>query len=165
MGVQTKILKRDLFTDTVKGKSFTSATGAQALGVPGDVADLAFGPVAHTTTLAADATYGEFVEGQGVLISPRETARVAVAAGQTPLSPSMVLLAGQVGTFMTAGHVVMKYTSAMALVEGDGAKMTGSIIKWEGYGNDTLSDSDDSDDSDGDTEKDGLCVVEVLGLK
>lgn len=162
MGVQKVILKRAPYpATTIDGKPLSSATGAQALGVPGDVADLAFGPVAHTAALDADATFGTYVEGQGILISPREVARVAVAAGQTPLDASLVLQAGQVGTFMTAGHVVMKKTDADYAL----TKMTGSIIKWPGYENDTLSDSDDSDDSEGDADTDGLVVVEVLGFK
>ena len=62
---------------------------------------------------------------------------------------------------MTAGHVVMKRSDAAAAL----AAMTGSILTWPGYENDTASDSDDSDDSEGDADTDGLVVVEVLGFK
>lgn len=143
MGVQKKIVKRvvDCGTITIDGeqKAIKASTGANALGVPGDVADLAFGPVVHTEVLEADAVIGTLVADKGVLISPHE---YALMGG---LGPSMKLMKGMVGEFMTAGHVKVYCKDVADIL----AAMNGKVL----YG---------KDDTSADTD---ICVIEVLGFK
>jgi len=142
MGVQKEILKRTM-TQTIKvgsrTVSFTTATAALAGGIPGKIYDVAYGPVAHTSNLAADAEIGTYVEGKGVIINAPEYALVG------GLTPSLTLKANSVASFLTAGHIWVKCGKVAAILAG----MNGRVL----FGKDDSSKADD------------LCVVEVNGFK
>lgn len=144
MAVQTKILKRT-FTQTImvgdKEVRFTSGTGALIGGVPGQIFDVAYGPVVHTTNLGEAADIGTFVKGKGVIVNAPEYALY----GQTgaPLAPSLTCPANSVVSVMTAGHIWVKRG---ALADIKAGMVTTVIYEPEG---------DDAND---------LCVVEVNGL-
>lgn len=142
MGVQKKILKRTM-TQTItvgdKEVSFTTATAALAGGIPGKVYDVAYGPVVHTSNLAADADIGSYVENKGVIINAPEYALVG------GLTPSLTLKANSVASFMTAGHVWVKCGEVAKILAG----MNGRVL----FGKNDESAADD------------LCVVEVNGFK
>ena len=165
MGVQTKILTRNEFTTvpvkgadgTITQKSFTSGTGVLIGGTPGQIYDVAYGPVVHTTTLATAADIGSFVEGQGVIVNAPEyalygTLRQNGVGGA--LAPSLTLPQGTVVSCMTAGHVWIqrKYLDTIM------AKMNAMVI-WQ---QEPPADASDSDDVNYD---DDLLVVEVNGLR
>lgn len=138
MAVQKEILKRT-FTQTVLGKPFESATGALAGGIPGKIYDVAYGPVAHTSTLREAADVGSYVKGRGVIINAPE---YALKGG---LTPSLTLESGTVASFMTAGHIWVKCGEVEKILAG----MNGRVL----FG------------KNADSEKDDLCVIEVNGLK
>lgn len=142
MGVQKEILKRTM-TQTLKvgdkTVSFTTATAALAGGIPGKIYDVAYGPVAHTSNLTADAEIGSYVEGKGVIINAPEYALVG------GLTPSLVLKANSVASFLTAGHIWVKCGKVAEILAG----MNGRVL----FGKDDDSKADD------------LCVVEVNGFK
>lgn len=126
MGVQKEILRRT-FTGEVErwepkldgeGKptgevekvtvKYSTGTAALVGGTPGQIYDVAYGPVVHTTTLAEAADIGSFVKGQGIIINAPEyalygTLREGDKGGA--LAPSLTLPAGTVVSCMTAGHV------------------------------------------------------------
>lgn len=103
MGVQTKILKRTEVFDIADGKKFTSGTGVLIGGTPGQIYDVAYGPVVHTTTLPEAADIGSFVAGRGVIINAPEYALYGKPGA--PLAPSLTLPAGTTVSVMTAGHI------------------------------------------------------------
>lgn len=142
MGVQKEILKRTT-TQTIKvgdkEVSFTTATAALAGGIPGKIYDVAYGPVAHTSNLAADADIGTYVDGKGVIINAPEYALVG------GLTPSLTLKANSVASFMTAGHIWVKCGEVAKILAG----MNGRVL----FGKNDDSAADD------------LCVVEVNGFK
>ena len=161
MAHQTKILKRT-FTGQVdvinpdtgakETKQYNSGTGVLIGGTPGQIYDVAYGPVVHTTTLAAAADIGSFVAGQGIIINAPEYALYGageVAQGGA-LAPSLTLPAGSVVSCMTAGHVWMTREAFEAM----GDAMNAHII-WQ--------QPVDDGDSSADTGKD-LIVVEVNGM-
>jgi hypothetical protein len=153
MGLQTKILKRTETFTLADGKKFTAGTAALIGGTPGQIYDVAYGPVVHTTTLAAAADIGSFVEGQGVIINAPEYALYGTGIGQgAALAPSLTLPTGTVVSCMTAGHVWIqrKYLDTIL------AKMNAAII-WQQV-------PENADDSSADTDND-LLVVEVNGMK
>ena len=146
MGVQTKILKRtEEFQIDVSGqtKTVTFGTGTLIGGTPGQIYDVAYGPVVHTTTLTAAADIGSFVEGQGVIVNAPEYALYGVAGD--PLKPSLTLPVGAVVSCMTAGHVWMTRKAFADM----GDAMNAAII-WQQAG--ATADND-------------LIVVEVNGMK
>ena len=162
MAVQTKILKRtEVFDLTDDGqKKLVSGTGVLIGGTPGQIYDVAYGPVVHTTTLAEPAKIGSFVAGHGIIINSPEyalygTLRDAEGNGG-PLTPSLLLPAGTVVSCMTAGHVWMTRKAFADM----GEAMNAAIIWQQPY--DPGSDSDDEA-----TEKaheNDLIVVEVNGM-
>lgn len=131
MGVQTHILRRTFTGDVqryevikdgdgkitgteLKTVQYEVGTGALVGGTPGQIYDVAYGPVVHTTTLSDAAEIGSFVAGQGIIINAPEYAlygvRPSVENGQLvggPLAPSLWLPSGTVVSCMTAGHVWM----------------------------------------------------------
>ena len=148
MAVQTKILKRT-FTqevkrwegDSLKTVQYTVGSGALVGGTPGQIYDVAFGPVVHTTNLAAAADIGTFVEGQGVIVNSPEYALYGKEGA--PLQPSLTCPANSVVSVMTTGHVWVKRG---ALADIKAGMNTYVIYEPEG------------------TDEDDLCVVEVNGL-
>lgn len=161
MGLQKEILRRT-FEGTVKvqtgvdaqgnpvyeNKSYSVGTAALIGGTPGQIYDVAYGPVVHTTTLAATADIGSFVEGQGVIVNAPEyalygTLRVNGEGGA--LAPSLALPAGTVVSCMTAGHVWIQYKYLATIL----AKMNAAVI-WQ---------------QEGATDDNDLLVVEVNGMK
>ena len=159
MGLQKEILRRT-FEGTVKVQTGVDAqgntvyetkkysAGAAALigGTPGQIYDVAYGPVVHTTTLAAAAEIGSFVEGQGVIVNAPEYALYGTGVGQgAALAPSLTLPAGTVVSCMTAGHVWIQYKYLATIL----AKMNAAVI-WQ--------QKDATEDGD-------LLVVEVNGMK
>ena len=151
MAVQTKILKRDeqvtiKMTDPVTGEVTTKTlqvnTGALVGGMPGQIYDVAFGPVVHTIVLQAAANIGSFVAGQGVIINAPEYALYGQVGN--PLAPSLTVPQGGVVSVMTAGHVWVKYEDLAAIQAG-----MNTFVMWMPEG---ASGAD-------------LCVVEVNGLK
>ena len=146
MGVQKEILKRTITkTITVKKPDgseetvqFTTATGAVAGGIPGKIYDVAYGPVVHTGSLAADADIGDYVAGRGIIVNAPEYALVG------GLTPSLTLKANTVVSFLTAGHIWVKCGKVAAIL----AEMNGRVL----FGKDATSAEDD------------LCVVEVNGF-
>ena len=144
MGVQTKILTR-MFTGTVAGpegeKNYSVKSAALVGGVPGQIYDVAFGPVVHTTNLTAAAEIGTFVAGHGVIINAPEYA--LYGAEGAPLAPSLKLPANTVVSVMTAGHVWVKRSALAAIKAG---MNTTEMYVPEG------------------TAADDICVVEVNGL-
>jgi hypothetical protein len=150
MAVQTKILKRtETFTvpvidengETVK-KPTSVATGALVGGVPGQIYDVAFGPVVHTTNLSAAAEIGSYVEGQGVIINAPEYALYGTVGN--PLAATLMLPANSVVSVMTAGHVWIQYKNLAAIQAG-----MNTFVMFK----------------PADAQDDDLCVVEVNGLK
>jgi hypothetical protein len=115
MGVQKKILKR-METIPVPNAAGKSEYGTAALigGTPGQIYDVAYGPVVHTTTLTEAADIGSFVKGQGIIVNAPEyalygasmTTETGTLTGG-PLAPSLTLPTGSVVSCMTAGHVWM----------------------------------------------------------
>ena len=153
MGLQTKILKRNVEFTLADGKKCSSGTGVLIGGTPGQIYDVAYGPVVHTTTLAAAAEIGSFVEGQGVIVNAPEYALYGTGVGQgAALAPSLLLPSGTVVSCMTAGHVWIqrKYLDTIL------AKMN-AIVIWQ-------QAPENADDSSADT-GDDLLVVEVNGMK
>lgn len=171
MGVQTKILRRTFTGDVqryevtkddqgkptgteLKTVQYSVGTGTLIGGTPGQIYDVAYGPVVHTTTLPATADIGSFVEGQGIIINAPEYALYGTLRENGEggaLAPSLALPAGTVVSCMTAGHVWIqrKYLETIQ------AKMNTMII-WQQT---PENEGDSSDDSDND-----LLVVEVNGL-
>lgn len=124
MGVQKEILKRtftgevEYVTDPATGatgkKQYKVGTGTLIGGTPGQIYDVAYGPVVHTTTLAEAAEIGSFVAGQGIIVNAPEYALYGsvrtVENGEAvggALAPSLLLPVGSVVSCMTAGHVWM----------------------------------------------------------
>jgi hypothetical protein len=150
MAVQTKILKRtEDFTVPVTNangeivqKPTSVATGALVGGVPGQIYDVAFGPVVHTTNLPKAAEIGSYVEGQGVIINAPEYALYGTTGN--PLAPSLMLPANSVVSVMTAGHVWIQYKYLAAIQAG-----MNTFVMWQPAS----------------AQADDLCVVEVNGLK
>lgn len=157
MAVQKKILTRT-FTGTVKyidtdgsekTKSYTVNSGALIGGTPGQIYDVAYGPVIHTTVLETASDIGSFVANHGVIVNAPEyalygTARAAGNDDTGPLAPTLTLPIGTVVSCMTAGHVWIKAKDEAAVLAG----MNASVI-WK---------------QDGAT-GDDLIIVEVNGLK
>lgn len=154
MALQTKILKRTEVFDLQGNKKFKSGTAALIGGTPGQIYDVAYGPVVHTTTLAAPAAIGSFVAGQGVIINAPEYALYGAGSVEQggALKPSLMLPAGSVVSCMTAGHVWMTRKA----FEDMGDAMNAAII-WQ-------QAPEDSEDSSADTDND-LIAVEVNGMK
>ena len=159
MGLQKEILRRT-FEGTVKvqtgvdaqgnpvyeNKTYSVGTAALIGGTPGQIYDVAYGPVVHTTTLAAAADIGSFVEGQGIIINAPEYALYGTGVGQgAALAPSLTLPAGSVVSCMTAGHVWIQYKNLATIL----AKMNAAVI-WQ---------------QDGATDDNDLLAVEVNGMK
>ena len=164
MGIQKKILRRT-FTGDVQRYEVTKdaqgkptgtelktvqySVGSAALigGTPGQIYDVAYGPVVHTTTLRATADIGSFVEGQGVIINAPEYALYGTFRENGEggaLAPSLALPAGTVVSCMTAGHVWIQRKYLATIL----AKMNAMVI-WQ------------QEDA---TADDDLLVVEVNGL-
>lgn len=164
MGVQKEILRRT-FTGDVQRYEVTKdaegkptgtelktvqySVGSAALigGTPGQIYDVAYGPVVHTTTLAATAEIGSFVEGQGIIVNAPEYALYGTFRENGEggaLAPSLALPAGTVVSCMTAGHVWIQYKNLNTIL----AKMNAAVI-WQ---------------QDGATQPDDLLVVEVNGV-
>lgn len=157
MGVQTKILKREFtgeverykVTKDAQGKpvreietvQYTVGSGALIGGTPGQIYDVAYGPVCHTTNLPEAADIGTFVKGRGVIVNAPEYALYGEAG--RPLQPSLTLPAGTVVSVMTAGHVWVKRGSIAAIEAG-----MNTYVIYEPEG----------------TDLDDLCIVEVNGL-
>jgi len=149
MAVQTKILKRyETFTfDKASGGTFQfkSGTGVLIGGTPGQIYDVAYGPVVHTTTLAEAADIGSFVEGQGIIVNAPEYALYGTGVAQGgAIAPSLSLPAGTVVSCMTAGHVWIQYKNLATIL----AKMNAAVI-WQ---------------QEGATNPNDLLVVEVNGM-
>ena len=159
MGLQKEILRRT-FEGTVKvqtgvdaqgnpvyeNKAYSVGTAALIGGTPGQIYDVAYGPVVHTTTLAAAADIGSFVEGQGIIINAPEYALYGTGVGQgAALAPSLTLPAGSVVSCMTAGHVWIQYKNLATILD----KMNAAVI-WQ---------------QDGATNDNDLLAVEVNGMK
>lgn len=159
MGLQKEILRRT-FEGTVKvqtgvdgqgkpvyeTKKYSARAGALIGGTPGQIYDVAYGPVVHTTNLAAASDIGSFVEGHGVIINAPEYALYGTGVAQGgALAPSLTLPAGTVVSCMTAGHVWIQYKYLATIL----AKMNAVVI-WQ--------QKDATDDED-------LLVVEVNGMK
>jgi hypothetical protein len=159
MGLQKEILRRT-FEGTVKvqtgvdaqgnpvyeNKTYSVGTAALIGGTPGQIYDVAYGPVVHTTTLAAAADIGSFVEGQGIIINAPEYALYGTGVGQgAALAPSLTLPAGSVVSCMTAGHVWIQYKNLATILD----KMNAAVI-WQ---------------QDGATDDNDLLAVEVNGMK
>ena len=150
MGVQTKILKRteeyEIEVQNADGtttkKKVRLGTGTLIGGTPGQIYDVAYGPVVHTTTLAEAADIGSFVTGQGVIVNAPEYALYGTAG--SPLAPSLTLPAGTVVSCMTAGHVWIQYKELAKIQAG----MNAAVI-WQEAG---AKDPED------------LLVVEVNGM-
>lgn len=150
MAVQTKILTRaETLTIKVQGpdgnlvdKTFQTKTGALVGGMPGQIYDVAFGPVVHTIVLQAAANIGSFVAGQGVIINAPEYALYGKVG--SPLAPSLTVPQGAVVSVMTAGHVWVKYEDLAAIQAG-----MNTFVMWMPEG---ASGAD-------------LCVIEVNGLR
>lgn len=161
MGVQTRILKRtvaqtityiDANGQTVT-KTLTSGTGALIGGIPGKIFSVAYGPVVHAISLAADNEIGGYVAGQGVIVNAPEYALVG------GLAPSLAVKAGTVVSCMTAGQVWVTKAKAEEIL----AAMNGYIVFETGN---PPFDPDDSDASDsGADDPNALCVIEVNGFK
>ena len=149
MGVQKEILRRTFTgevqrwevetdaegkkTPVLKTAQYKSGTGTLIGGTPGQIYDVAYGPVVHTTTLAEAAEIGSFVEGQGIIINAPEYALYgtlpSVKDGKLtdgPLAPSLLLPTGSVVSCMTAGHVWMTRKAYADM----GDKMNAAII-WQ----------------------------------
>ena len=102
MAVQTKILKRTETYDikvrqadgTIKTEKVKLGVGTLVGGFPGQIYDVAYGPVVHTTTLTKDADIGSFLEGQGIIINAPEYALYGKAG--KPLEASLTLPSGSV---------------------------------------------------------------------
>lgn len=131
MAVQKSILART-FTSKDGDYTITGATGALALGVPGNLYDAS--PYrAHTAVYpgAADGEtqlqFGEFLAGEGIAINPREHANFGVfsddAAEYGPLAASLYVRPGEVCTFVTFGHVVVLRRSVAALKDKMNARV------------------------------------------
>lgn len=161
MGLQQEILKRT-FVGTVKvqtgvdeqgnpvyeDKPFKAASAALIGGTPGQIYDVAYGPVVHTTTLMEAAEIGSFVKGQGIIINAPEYALYGTLRqnGQGgALAPSLVLPEGSVVSCMTAGHVWIQYKYLATVLEN----MNAAVI-WQ---------------QEGATEPEDLLAVEVNGMK
>lgn len=155
MALQTKILRRTYSGDipvkikdpstgevTETTKKLTAGTGTLIGGTPGQIYDVAYGPVVHTTTLTAPADIGSFVEGQGIIVNSPEYA--LYGQDGKPLAPSLTLPKGAVVSCMTAGHVWIKYGELAAIQAG----MNAAVIWQE---KDATADDD-------------LLVVEVNGM-
>lgn len=158
MGVQKEILRRT-FTGDVKryevtkdaeGKptgtelktvQYTSGSGALVGGTPGQIYDVAYGPVCHTTNLSAAADIGTFVGGKGVIVNAPEYALYGEPG--KPLAPSLTLPANTVVSVMTAGHIWVKRGAIDAIKAG-----MNTFVIYEPEG----------------TDENDLCVVEVNGL-
>ena len=157
MAVQTKILKRTETYDikvrqadgTIKTEKVKLGVGTLVGGFPGQIYDVAYGPVVHTTTLTADADIGSFVEGQGIIINAPEYALYGKAG--KPLEASLTIPSGSVVSCMTAGHVWIQRKNLDTIL----AKMNAAVI-WE-------MAPEDADDSSADS-GDDLLVVEVNGM-
>ena len=150
MAVQTKILRRTEDYSYADGKKLTAGTGVLIGGMPGQIYDVAYGPVVHTTSLTKAADIGSFVAGQGIIINAPEYALYGKQGN--PLAASLTLPVGSVVSCMTAGHVWMTRKAFTDM----GNAMNAAII-WQ----QPPADPDEStaDDSDND-----LIVVEVNGL-
>ena len=131
MAVQKSILART-FTSKDGDYTITGATGALALGVPGNLYDAS--PYrAHTAVYpgAADGEtqlqFGEFLAGEGLAINPREHANFGVfsddAAESGPLAASLYVRPGEVCTFVTFGHVVVLRRSVEAIKDKMNARV------------------------------------------
>lgn len=149
MGVQKEILRRT-FTGEVErydaeGKpekvQYTVGSAALVGGTPGQIYDVAYGPVCHTTNLPDAADIGSFVKGRGVIVNAPEYALYG-AAGK-PLEPSLTLPANTVVSVMTAGHVWVKRGEIAAIKAG-----MNTYVIYEPEG----------------TDENDLCIVEVNGL-
>lgn len=160
MGLQKGILKRT-FDGTVKvqtgvdsqgqptyaDKKYSVGTGALVGGTPGQIYDVAYGPVVHTTTLEEIADIGSFVEGHGIIINAPEYALYGTLRENGKggaLAPSLALPAGSVVSCMTAGHVWIRNKDLAKVLE----KMNAAVI-WQ---------------QDGATDDNDLIVVEVNGM-
>lgn len=164
MGVQKEILRRTFTGDVeryevkkdadgkptgeVEKKTVQYSVGSAALvgGTPGQIYDVAYGPVVHTTNLPAAADIGSFVKGRGIIINAPEYALYGTLPNGKdggPLAPSLTLPANTVVSVMTAGHVWVKRGELAAIKAG-----MNTYVIYEPEG---------TDDND-------LCVVEVNGL-
>ncbi|MCQ2299924.1 MAG: hypothetical protein MJZ81_07370 [Bacteroidales bacterium] len=123
MSVQHSVIKRGSFnpndvvpTETAGVKSDKSVTGGQgglATGVPGNLLDDTPHRVATGIVEAGPVAAGEYVEGKGVVVNPREYAMAGI--GGDPLKPTLVLSSGDAASFCTFGHVVMANKDVTAL--------------------------------------------------
>ena len=130
-----------------ENKAYSVGTAALIGGTPGQIYDVAYGPVVHTTTLAETADIGSFVEGQGIIINAPEYALYGTFRENGEggaLAPSLALPAGTVVSCMTAGHVWIQYKNLATIL----AKMNAAVI-WQ---------------QEGATNPDDLLVVEVNGM-
>lgn len=131
MGVQQKIITRTpafLGTATVTDstgaettQALGGATGALAIGVPGNIYDASPARI-HTESLTTAADIGTLVPGKGIIVNPREYALRGVSGN--PLAPSLTLPAGTPASLMTFGHVVVKMKDLATIIAG----IEGSVI-------------------------------------
>lgn len=151
MGVQQKILTRE-FNGTIGDKVYSSKTGALVGGTPGQIYDVAYGPVVHTTNLPAAAKIGSLVPGRGIIVNAPEYALYGtlrtvdengVAEGG-PLAPSLTLPQNTVVSVMTAGHIWVTRGELDAIKAG-----MNTFVIYEPAG----------------TDANDLCVIEVNGIK
>jgi len=158
MGVQKEILRRTFtgeveryeVTKDAEGKptgtelkkvQYTSGSAALIGGTPGQIYDVAYGPVCHTTNLPEAADIGTFVKGRGVIVNAPEYALYGVNG--KALEPSLTLPANTVVSVMTAGHVWVKRGAIADIKAG-----MNTFVIYEPEG----------------TDANDLCVVEVNGL-
>lgn len=112
MGIQKKILTRLETVEDVKcvkndgtvgTADIKSGVGTLALGKLGDVFATAYGPVTKAVTLTANAKFGDFVEGAGIVTNSDDVAGI----GTTNMFDTDTAKAGQVVSMLVSGGVVV----------------------------------------------------------
>lgn len=110
MGIQKEILTRKITTDVkvaVGEQTLTLAgdVGTLALGKLGDVIATAYGPVTKAVTLTADAEFGDFVEGAGIVTNSDDIAGVGTVGSMFDTKKAHK---GQTVSMLVSGGVIIK---------------------------------------------------------
>lgn len=165
MAVQKEILRRTFTQEIERYKpdgsketvKYSTGTGALIGGVPGQIYDVAYGPVVHTTNLGEAADIGTFVENQGIIVNAPEYANYGKPGD--PLAASLTCPANSVVSVMTAGHIWVKRSELAAIQAG-----MNTYIIYEPKIEYPEGATDEEKAAIDEKAQDDLCVVEVNGL-
>lgn len=93
-------------------KPLEGSKGVLAIGKAGDVISRAYGPVVRAEILTADANFGAYVEGKGILVNSGDCAAISLQ-----FETVKGLKKGQTGSFLVSGACVVPGTAVQTIAD------------------------------------------------